>query len=538
MKIKHPIVLSLLSAFLLSISWLPYCTIFIFVAFVPLFFITEHYDSRHAIKRRKIKQFGLIFLSLLLWNLLTTWWVYNASPAAVLAFVLNALFMTWVFRLSVWFGRYVPKSLALFVIIPFWLSFEYLHQQWDLSWTWLNLGNVFAFQSSWVQWYEFTGVSGGTLWIWLINILVFSILKEKSIASAWNKSKLIKASCVLVFPVLISFVLFYTVDSRIKSSQLKAQNVLIVQPNIDPYNEKFTSDQQTQLDKLMRLVFEKDSSLIRQANYLVLPETFLTENVWEAELEQASAILFLKEKLLSVNPDLVIITGANTLQDYMANEYIPESAHKFRDGPGYYDFFNTGLQIDNSEHCQVYHKSKLVPGVEIMPFPWLLKPLEDYAIKLGGTFGSLGTQKERIAFLNKKNAIKVAPVICYESVYPEYVTGYIKNGANFIAIITNDGWWGETPGYKQHLAYGALRAIETRKPIVRSANTGVSCFINEQGVLSQQTPYWEEAVIQSTIYPNTFETFFVRFGDFLAKAALVAMLGIFVLGITKRFIKR
>jgi apolipoprotein N-acyltransferase len=139
--------------------------------------------SRHAIKRRKTKQFGLIFLSLLLWNLATTWWVYNASPAAVLAFVLNALFMTWVFRLSVWFGRYVPKSLALFVIIPFWLSFEYLHQQWDLSWTWLNLGNVFAFQSSWVQWYEFTGVSGGTLWIWLINILVFSILKEKSIAS-------------------------------------------------------------------------------------------------------------------------------------------------------------------------------------------------------------------------------------------------------------------------------------------------------------------------------------------------------------------
>lgn len=133
---------------------------FYFCSLCSFVFITEHYDSRHAIKRRKIKQFGLIFLSLLLWNLLTTWWVYNASPAAVLAFVLNALFMTWVFRLSVWFGRYVPKSLALFVIIPFWLSFEYLHQQWDLSWTWLNLGNVFAFQSSWVQWYEFTGVSG------------------------------------------------------------------------------------------------------------------------------------------------------------------------------------------------------------------------------------------------------------------------------------------------------------------------------------------------------------------------------------------
>lgn len=538
MKIKHPIVLSLLSAILLSISWLPYCTFFIFIAFVPLFFIVEHYDVRHALKRRKIKQFGLVYLAFLLWNVATTWWVYNASPVAVLAFTLNALFMTWVFRLSVWFARFVPSVFKVFVIIPFWLSFEYLHQQWDLSWTWLNLGNVFAFQSSWVQWYEFTGASGGSLWIWLINILVFLVLKQKLHEGIWNKAKIIRATSVLLFPILISYVLYFTVDARIKSSQLKAQNVLIVQPNIDPYNEKFTSDQQTQLDKLMRLVFQKDSSKIKQVDYLILPETFLTENVWESELEQASGILFLKERLLKVNPDLVIISGANTMQDYLANEPIPATAHKFRDGPGYYDFFNTGLQIDNSEFCQVYHKSKLVPGVEIMPFPWLLKPLEEYAINLGGTFGSLGIQKERIAFLNKKNAIKVAPVICYESVYPEYVTKYINNGANMIAIITNDGWWGETPGYKQHLAYGALRAIETRKPIVRSANTGVSCFIDERGVLSQQTPYWEEAVINASVYPNTYKTFFVRFGDLIAKASLVAMLGIFVLGITKKVFRR
>lgn len=538
MKIKHPIVLSLLSAFLLSISWLPYCTFFIFIAFVPLFFIVEHYDVRHALKRRKIKQFGLVYLTFLLWNVATTWWVYNASPVAVLAFTLNALFMTWVFRLSVWFARFVPSTFKFFVIIPFWLSFEYLHQQWDLSWTWLNLGNVFAFQSSWVQWYEFTGASGGTLWIWLSNILVFLLLKNRSEKQVWERKKVVTIASVLLVPILVSYLLYYTVDARIKSSQLKAQNVLIVQPNIDPYNEKFTSDQQTQLDKLMRLVFQKDSSLIKQVDYLILPETFLTENVWESELEQASGILFLKEKLLSINPNLVIITGANTLQDYLANERIPATAHKFRDGPGYYDFFNTGLQIDNSHFCQVYHKSKLVPGVEIMPFPWLLKPLEEYAINLGGTFGSLGIQKERIAFLNKRNAIKVAPVICYESVYPEYVTKYINNGANMIAIITNDGWWGETPGYKQHLAYGALRAIETRKPIVRSANTGVSCFIDEKGVLSQQTPYWEEAVINASVYPNTYKTFFVRFGDLIAKASLVAMLGIFVLGITKKVFRR
>ncbi|MFZ8281203.1 nitrilase-related carbon-nitrogen hydrolase, partial [Staphylococcus aureus] len=76
-----------------------------------------------------------------------------------------------------------------------------------------------------------------------------------------------------------------------------------------------------------------------------------------------------------------------------------------------------------------------------------------------------------------------APIICYESIYGEYIRTYVQKKATLLSIITNDGWWGNTPGYQQHLAYAKLRAIENNRWVVRSANTGVSAIINNKGNL-------------------------------------------------------
>jgi apolipoprotein N-acyltransferase len=160
-----------------------------------------------------------------------------------------------------------------------------------------------------------------------------------------------------------------------------------------------------------------------------------------------------------------------------------------------------------------------VPGVERMPFPALLKPLESLAINLGGTFGSQGTQEERTVFFSHDKKVGIAPVICYESVYSDFVTGYIRNGANMIFVITNDGWWSDSPGHKQHLALSVLRAIETRREIARCANTGISCFITPYGQIEQQTKYWEDAMIVKDMTPNNQITFYVKFGDVISYVA-------------------
>jgi apolipoprotein N-acyltransferase len=166
-----------------------------------------------------------------------------------------------------------------------------------------------------------------------------------------------------------------------------------------------------------------------------------------------------------------------------------------------------------------------VPGVELMPFPYLLKPLESLALNLGGTMGSLGKQEERTVFFSHDKKVAIAPVICYESVYSDYVAQYVRNGANLIFILTNDGWWENTPGHKQHLAYAKLRAIETRREIARCANTGISCFITPYGEIEQATLYWEDAIITKNITPNNTQTLFVKFGDVISYASsLLAIL--------------
>jgi len=154
---------------------------------------------------------------------------------------------------------------------------------------------------------------------------------------------------------------------------------------------------------------------------------------------------------------------------------------------------------------------------------------------LGGTTGSLGRQEEPTNF-KLKNNWEVAPVICYESVFGEYLTKYVEKGAGIIVIITNDGWWRNTPGYKQHLSFARLRAIESRRSIARAANTGISAFINQRGDLLQTTEWWTEDAIKGTLNSSNEITFYVKYGDYIARISLF-MSGLLLLFlITKKFL--
>jgi apolipoprotein N-acyltransferase len=162
--------------------------------------------------------------------------------------------------------------------------------------------------------------------------------------------------------------------------------------------------------------------------------------------------------------------------------------------------------------------------------------LAKLAIEMGGTSGSLGRQTEREVFEGPKGA-KVGTAICYESVFGEHVAEYVRKGANLLFILTNDAWWQDTPGYKQHLAYACLRAIETRKYIARSANTGISCFISDAGEIINQTKWYEKTSISLNVPLNKFSTFFVLHGDILAKLLSILSILIMVVGLVFRFRK-
>ena len=129
-------------------------------------------------------------------------------------------------------------------------------------------------------------------------------------------------------------------------------------------------------------------------------------------------------------------------------------------------------------------------------------------------------KNDRLVFSHHSKSEKAAPIICYESIYGEYVSEYVRNGANLLAIITNDGWWNNTEGHKQHLSYARLRSIETRKNIVRSANTGISAVINYRGEILRTIGYEQEGLINKNVGMNDKITFYTKYGDYIFRLCL------------------
>jgi len=181
----------------------------------------------------------------------------------------------------------------------------------------------------------------------------------------------------------------------------------------------------------------------------------------------------------------------------------------------------------DGNNSNFYHKSKLVVGVENLPYKTILEPiLGNLLLDFGGTVMTRGIQQNRESFYTDKDSY-ISPIICYESVYGEYVTKYFNKGYGILAIITNDAWWGNSQGHKQHMSYARLRAIENRKNIVRSANTGISGLINSRGDIEIKSNYDEEIVLNYQAYENDKVTFYIMYGDYIFRISLMLSLIIF-----------
>jgi apolipoprotein N-acyltransferase len=499
-----------LSGVLLSLSWFPNGFAgLLFIAFVPLL-LAEDADSN--------KTGRYAYFTFLVWNILTTWWVCYASLAGgIAAMIFNALFMTLVFNLF----RYTKKRLGPvrgYLALPvYWIAFEYLHLNWDLTWPWLTLGNGFASNVPWVQWYEYTGTLGGSLWIWIVNLLLFFAVREYLHVSRIAGKALafgLSAMALIALPMIFSYVRYASYEEK-----KDPVNVVVVQPNIDPYTEKFAGPVEMQLQRLLTLAAQRADSNTR---FLVGPETALPEGIWEDDIASYPSVKTLQQ-FTARYPGMQAVVGISSYKRYDTSVEAPATARLSEDGSIRYDAFNTAMQTDKSGNIQLYHKSKLVPGVELLPYPEVFRFIENFAIDLGGTTGTLGRQKERTAFV-AHDGMKTGTAICYESIYGEFVSGFVRNGARLLFIITNDGWWEDTPGYRQHLNYARLRAIECRRSIARSANTGVSCFIDQKGDMHQNTPWWKPAVIGGDMNASDALTFYVRNGDYIGRAASLSVM--------------
>ncbi|MBF8457291.1 apolipoprotein N-acyltransferase [Kaistella sp. G5-32] len=519
------IILSLLSAVLLSISWPTYgIPFFIFFALVPLL-IMEHDISKFSkIKNKGRVIYGLTFLTFLIWDIVTTGWLYGArNPdgshallAVVFPVLFNAFLYSFIFQCYHWYKNAQGTYFGLVFFVAIWMVFEKLLMSWEFTWPWLNLGNAFADYPKVIQWYDTLGSTGGSFWILLINVYIFYTLRIWE-AGRKRKSLIINSSllAILIFvPMLISLMKYNNFDEK----PIGSVNVLMLQPDLDPYNEKYSKDSLTILNDLLTLAEQNSKG---QIDYYIGPETSLPGygSISESGFEQNILLNKIKE-FLERHPKSVFTTGISSHRFYPIESEKSKTAYQTSQGI-FVDSYNSAVQIIPNQKVEVYHKGKLVPGVEIFPYINVLRPILGNAmINLGGTTASLAADPERKVFTNPFNKGKVAPIICYESIYGEYVTEYVKKGANFLAIMTNDSWWGETQGHQQLMAYARLRAIETHREIARAANSGISAHIDAKGDVVADTFYGDKTTLFAKVNLYDKITFYSKAGDLLSRFSI------------------
>lgn len=503
------LLLSLLTGILLFISWPNNgLSFFIFFAFVPLFILSDMILKKGLSSFSAIKFF---FFSFFLFNVLTTYWIWNASPGgSIFAFIVNSLMMTFVFWTFQFSRKVISTRLSFFLLITVWISMEYIHLNWQLSWPWLILGNVFSNDVFLVQWYEYTGILGGSLWILLANIYLYK--------SFLNKKLDLKTSLVLIIPIIFSLTI------KKNKTPIDKLDVIIVQPNIDPYTEKFTADSKYHFESFLSKI---DSIATSETDLVLAPETFLQEQIWEHLFENSVSYNGL-QKLINKYPNLNILIGATTFKILDSNS-LTSTARKVVGKNIYYDVYNSAILISKKSY-EFYHKTKLVPGAESTPFPKVFDKLSAKIIELGGISGSLASDNYLSSFSISK--FKIKPLICYESVY-----GHLVNESdNLICVITNDGWWGDTQGYKQHFSYSKLRAIESRKSLVRSANTGISGVILPNGRVSSSLQWDKKNYLSTEVGIYDQKTFYNKYGDYLGRISAFISVMILLIFIPKRII--
>ena len=523
------IFLSLISALLLSISWPTYgIPFFIFFAFVPLLLMEQEISKFSKIHKKGWAVFGLTYLAFFIWNVVTTGWLYHAKNpdgnnsllAVAIPVIVNSLLMSLVFQLYYWYKKVRGTYFGLVFFVAIWLSFERFHLNWEFTWPWLNLGNAFSEYPQLIQWYDTIGATGGSFWILLINVFAFYTLR------IWQAGRIRKdlvknisiLVAIIVLPLLISIYKYNSYQEK----PVGEVTTLLLQPKLDPYTEKYSKDSLQILGELLTLAEENSKTKV---DFFIAPETAFPGNgsLSENGFNKSTSIAIAKE-FLGKHPQSIFLTGASTHKFLFDEAYTEDYSTEIQEGV-WVNSYNSALQIIPNQNVEVYHKAKLVPGVEIFPYIRYLKPiLGDAMLDFGGANSSLGIDKERKVFSNRFNKAKMAPIICYESIYGEYVTDYVKNGANLLAIMTNDSWWDNSEGHRQLLSYARLRAIETRREIVRAANSGISAHINARGDILQDTFYDDRTAL--LVKANLLEekSIYTKIGD------LISRIAIFVLG--------
>lgn len=488
---------SVLAGILLGLSFPPIDLSFLtFPAFLLLFHLSQSCDSYKQVAYYSYAGF-------VVWNLIGTYWLMMASLGAGIAAILaNSVLMTIPLSLGYYFSKKSPSPfLTALLQTTAWVGYEFLHHHWDLSWTWLAIGNAWADYTGIIQYISITGHLGITFWVVMSSALAYQVIRSKRRDLFYTMT-----AVFLLFPTF-SFLLYEPTPEPGTGSG-SSTHVAIIQPNHDSYQDY---GGMSGLGEVVDSMLSLTSRTIQEDTELVI----WPENAIDGYLTLNSPIaLRVADSARSWNA--AIIAGTGFIKTYPRDT---DELYRgfYRQQP--YNLFNAALFVEPNGSLSIYEKANLVPVVERLPFVEFLS-----AADLGNwvDWGAIsGFGKGTEANMLDTGIYRTPGLICYDSVYPSWIRKFVQKNASFLTIITNDGWWGNTSGHHQHFAYARLRAIEFDRWIARSANNGISGIIAPNGDILHKTTFWVRTGFTGTIENRNTQTLYTRYGNWLPILCLI-----------------
>jgi apolipoprotein N-acyltransferase len=528
--------LGVLSGILLGISFPPFpfpATLLIFIGLIPYFFVMDKKDKLVDINR-------FTYLTAFIFNLITIYWVggwgSETDPFLMIGGVALLFFNPVLFLIPstlFYFAKQSFNKKTAFFLFPFfWVTYEYLYIITDASFPWLTLANGLPYFLTFIQIADIIGALGLSLVIVYINLFFFFAVKEwnlkREIHNISNKYfifNIVSACLLLSIPIIYGII----TKLNFKMPERKIR-VGLIQPNLDPWDKWNAGGLWNEANIYFNL---SKQAIEKKAQVIFWPETAFPIYLLDGSHQDLLDSIY---NFIDYN-HVYLITGMPDFKIYADKKSAPSDARYNKANDYYYTIYNGILFLSPfSKVIGHYGKMKLVPFGERVPFVDAL-PFLGSLIKWEVGISGWNKGKDTVVFTippqknihsDFKDTVKINALVCFESVYPTFIAQFVQRGAQLIAVVTNDSWYGNSSGPYQHKEIAVLRAIENRRTVVRAANGGISTIIDPLGRTIDETKMYTKTFIAGNAPLETKMTFFTR-NPFIVPV-ISSMVSVFVAG--------
>jgi len=461
-----------LSAILMGISQHPigygFLSFFALIPIIPKLLKLKSYS--------KAIQYGFVWG--FVYNITTLYWISSnigtSSGIAFFTMILSVIILlsgsVIIFLFWCILNR---RGINIWILSFIWPAVELLRSYGTLGFPWVSLSNSLIEYNTVIQNIEYIGMYGVTSWIVIINILIYRFLVNR------NYHKITLLGVAILLPLATGTL----IKNSYKINLDKEVRIISVQPNVH-LSEKWSRGSQNII--INNLIAQTKEGLDENIDMIVWPETSVPSYLMQNDQKNYNKI-----KLLLSDSPAKLIAGIPYF-DYLNNRI---------------NHYNSAGYFDKSGLIGLYNKIHLVPGAEYVPLSRYINSLEIFNFGMGNF-----SHGDSFTLFNLKE-YKFSAMICLESIFPQLSREFVREGANFLVYLVNDGWYERAPEPQQHASRAVYRAIETRRPVVRCANTGISMIIDQLGNINHQMKLNKKGNIIFTIHPSDEITFYVKYGD-------------------------